>query len=388
MFEHRITIFKLFGFAVRVDASWLFVAFLITWSLAIGYFPYKYPYLPAADYWWMGIVSALGLFGSIVVHEFSHSLVARQYGLPMKGITLFIFGGVAEMGDEPRDAKTEFLMAIAGPITSILIGVMFYAIYRAGGASWPIPVAGVVAYLAWINWLLAAFNLIPAFPLDGGRVLRSALWRWKGNLNRATRVASRIGSGFGILLMVLGVWQLFTGNFIAALWWFMLGLFLRGAAQSSYQQLIIRQALGGEPVSHLMKTDPVTVTPDLSIEDLVEGYIYKKHFKMFPVVPAGSEKLAGCVSTKEVKRVPREEWRQHAVREVLQPCSKDNTISPDTDAVEAPARISKTGQSRLMVVDRDRLVGVLALKDLTGFLASKLELEGDSSQDTPHAVSH
>ncbi|HTX35920.1 MAG TPA: site-2 protease family protein [Bryobacteraceae bacterium] len=388
MFGHRITIFKLFGFEVRVDASWLFIALLITWTLAVGYFPFKYRGLPAGDYWWMGVVSALGLFGSIVVHEFSHSLVAQRYGLPMKGITLFIFGGVAEMGEEPRNAKTEFLMAIAGPITSIVIGAIFYAIYQAGEPVWPAPVAGVIGYLAWINWLLAAFNLIPAFPLDGGRVLRSALWHWNGNLTRATRVASSIGSGFGVVLILLGVWQLWEANFIAAIWWVMLGLFLRSAAQSSYRQLVIRQALEGEPVSHLMKTNPVTVSPDLSIEDLVEGYIYTKHFKMFPVVPAGSEKLAGCVTTSGVKRVPREEWTQHTVREVLQPCTPDNTISPDTDAVDALAQISKSGQSRLMVVDRDRLVGVIALKDLTGYLASKLELEEDSSPHTPHTVSH
>jgi Zn-dependent protease/CBS domain-containing protein len=388
MFRHRVTIFRLFGFEVRVDASWLFIALLITWSLAVGYFPYRYRGLSTGDYWWMGVVSALALFGSIVVHEFSHSLVARRYGLPMKGITLFIFGGVAEMGDEPRDAKTEFLMAIAGPIASIVIGVIFYLIYQGGAAVWPVPIVGVLAYLAWINWLLAAFNLIPAFPLDGGRVLRSALWHWNRNLSRATRVASTIGQGFGFLLMLLGVWQLFEANFISAIWWFLLGMFLRSAAKSSYRQLIIRQALEGEPVRRLMKTDPVTVSPDLSIEDLVEDYIYPKHFKMFPVVPAGSEKLAGCVTTNGVRKVPREEWNQHTVREVLQPCSPENTISPDTDAIDALAQISKSGQSRLMVVDRDRLVGILALKDLTGFLASKLDLEGDLPSDPPGVTTH
>jgi Zn-dependent protease/predicted transcriptional regulator len=323
-----------------------------------------------------------------VVHEFSHSLVARRYGLRMKGITLFIFGGVAEMGDEPGNAKTEFLMAIAGPVTSIVIGFIAYAIYRAGEPAWPIPAVGIFYYLSWINWVLAGFNLIPAFPLDGGRVLRSILWYWNGNLSRATRVASVIGSGFGILLILLAVWELFTGGFIAAMWYFLLGLFLRDAAQSSYRQLIIRQALQGEPVRRFMNTDPVTVPPDLSIEQLVEDYVYKQHYKMFPVVPLGSEHLAGCVTTSAVKRVPREEWQQHSVREVLQPCSNDNTISPDTDAVKALAQISRSGQSRLMVVDRDRLVGVISLKDLMRFLAAKLDLEGDSRSGTPHMLPH
>jgi Zn-dependent protease/predicted transcriptional regulator len=385
MFGHRITLFRLFGFEVRVDASWLLMALLVTWSLAVGYFPYKYHNLSIGTYWWMGILSALGLFGSIVVHEFSHSLVARRYGLPMKGITLFIFGGVAEMGEEPGNAKTEFLMAIAGPIASILIGLLFYAIYRAGGAAWSMPVAGVIAYLAGINWLLAAFNLVPAFPLDGGRVLRSALWYWRGNLAGATRIASAIGSGFGVVLIVLGVWQLLAGNFIGAMWWFLLGLFLRGAAESSYRQMMIRRALEGEPVRRFMNTEPVTVSPDLSIADLVEDYIYRKHFKMFPVVPAGSETLAGCVTIEGVKGVPRAEWSQHSVREVLQPCSAENTIRPDADAVEALAKISRSGQSRLMVVDREHLLGVIALKDLTGFLATKLDLEGHF---LPQTMSH
>jgi Zn-dependent protease/predicted transcriptional regulator len=386
MFSHRVTLFKLLGFEVRVDASWLLIALLISWSLAVGYFPYRYHGLSTGDYWWMGIAAALGLFVSIVVHEFAHSVVARHYGLPMKGITLFIFGGVAEMGDEPSNAKTEFLMAIAGPITSILIGVFFYAFHQAVLTVWPVPVLGILAYLAWINWILAAFNMIPAFPLDGGRVLRSALWQWKGNLASATRVASSIGSGFGVLLMIVAVWQLWEGNFIGAMWYFLLGMFLRRAAESSYQQLVIRKALEGEPVRRFMNSNPVTVTPDLSIENLVEDYIYKKHYKMFPVVTGESQTLAGCVTSSNVKNVPREEWSRHQVREVLQPCSTENTISPDADAVKALAQISRSGQSRLMVVDHNHLVGVLALKDLMGFLASKMDLEGDFRSHTPHPL--
>lgn len=378
MFRHRMKLFKLFGFEVRIDASWLFLALLITWSLAVGYFPFLYRGLTTADYWWMGVVSALGLFGSIVAHEFSHSLVARRYGLPMKGITLFIFGGVAEMGSEPESAWIEFRMAIAGPIASILIGCVFYLVSELGKTAWPAPVAGVISYLAWINWVLAAFNLIPAFPLDGGRVLRSALWHRSGNLGSATRAASRIGSGFGVLLMAMAVWQLLVGNFITAMWWFLLGMFLRGAAESSYQQLIILNALQGEPVSRFMNTNLVTVSPDLSVEDLVEDYIYKNPYKMFPVISEGSNELAGCVTTSGVRSVPRNEWKQHRVREVLQPCSPENTISPDADAVKALTQIAKTGQSRLMVVDHDHLVGVIGSKDLIGFLTAKLDLEGES----------
>ena len=214
-------------------------------------------------------------------------------------------------------------------------------------------------------------------------MLRSALWYWRGNLSSATRIASSIGSGFGILLMVLAVWQLFAGNFIGAMWWFLIGLFLRGAAESSYRQLMMRQALEGEPVRRLMNSDPVTVTPETSIENLVEDYIYKRHFKMFPVVAPGSERLAGCVTTSDVKKIPRGEWPMHRVQEVLHPCSEDNTVSPDTDAVKAFAKISKSGQSRLMVVDHERLVGVISLKDLMAYLAAKLDLEGDRWHGAP-----
>jgi Zn-dependent protease len=376
MFGRRITLFKLLGFEVRLDASWIIIAVLVTWSLAMGVFPYTYRGLPRSEYWWMGIAGALGLFGSIIIHEFSHSLVARRYGLRMRGITLFIFGGVAEMEDEPSSAKTEFLMAIAGPIASIALGLIFYLISRAGRQVWPVGLVGVLSYLSWINWVLAAFNLIPAFPLDGGRVLRSALWHFQGNLSRATRIATVIGEGFGILLMAFAIFQLFLGNLLGAFWYFLIGMFLRNASQTSYQQLMWRLALEGEPVRRFMHSDPVTVPPDLTLRDLVEDYIYRYHFKMYPVVADPEHHLAGCITTEEVKTIPREEWDRHTVQEVMQPCSPDNTVSPDTDAVKVLSKMSQTGLSRLLVTERDRLLAVISLKDLLNFLAVKLELEG------------
>lgn len=380
MFGARITLFKLFGFEVRIDASWLIIAALVTWSLAVGSFPNSYPGLAASVYWWMGVVGALALFGSIVVHELFHSLVARRFGLAMKGITLFVFGGVAEMEQEPPSAKAEFFMAIAGPIASVLIGAAFYLVYRAGRGVWPAPAVGVVAYLYWINWILAAFNLIPAFPLDGGRVLRSALWyRWKGDLPRATRVASSIGSGFGVLLIVLAVLQLFQGNLVGAVWWFLIGMFLRGASRSSYQQTVVRTVLQGEPVRRFMKIDPVTVPPDISIEDLVNEYVYRYHYKMFPVV-TGSDQVAGCVTTQQIKTIPREDWRRRSALDVMQPSSPENTVSPDSDTMKALSIMSKTKRSRLMVAERGRLVGVIALKDLLSFLSLKLDLEGQPAE--------
>jgi Zn-dependent protease/predicted transcriptional regulator len=375
MFGRRITLFKMLGFEVRVDASWLLIAFLITWSLAVGVFPNELPGLLTGTYWWMGIAGALGLFGSIVIHEFSHSIVARHYGVPMKGITLFIFGGVAEMEEEPPNPKTEFLMAIAGPLASVAIGGVFYAIGVAARTSWPIEFLAVVGYLSSTNWLLAGFNMIPAFPLDGGRVLRAALWQRSGNLVRATRTAAFAGSSFGTLLIVGGVLQLLWGNFVGAVWWFLLGMFLRMVSAASYHRVLLQSVLKGEPVRRFMNRNLVSVPPDITVQDLVDNYIYKYHRKMFPVV-TDSQQLVGCVSTEQVKKLPRSEWSQHNLREIAQPCSRQNTITPDTDAAKVLSIIGRAEDSPLLVVENDQLVAFVSPQDLLHFLSIKLELEG------------
>ena len=323
----------------------------------------------------MGIIGALGLFASIILHELSHSLIARRYGLPMKGITLFIFGGVAEMSDEPPNSRAEFMMAIAGPLASILIGFIFFVIYSmAVAAKSPILLKGVFQYLYSINFLLAVFNLIPAFPLDGGRILRSILWGVKGNLRWATRISSGIGNAFGIFLIIMGILNILRGSFINGMWWALIGLFVQNAAKGSYEQLVTRKALEGETVRRFMKPDPITVTPSTTIEQLVEDYIYKHHFKMFPVVE--SENMMGCITTKQVKDIPKEEWGQKTVGEIATACSPDNTIGVDEDAVKALSKMNQNGISRLLVTEKDRLAGVIALKDLLEFLSLKVELDG------------
>jgi Zn-dependent protease/predicted transcriptional regulator len=374
MFGKRIKLFKLLGFEVRVDLSWIIIAILIAWSLSTGLFPFRFKNLSVQTYWLMGIVGAVGLFLSIIIHEFCHSLVARKYGVPMKGITLFIFGGVAEMGDEPRTAKAEFIMAGVGPLSSIAIALVFYGIFTWGKASFSPSVNGVIGYLAWINAILAGFNLVPAFPLDGGRMLRSALWGWKKNLCWATRVSANIGSTFGILLIILGALQVLTGNFIGGMWWFLIGMFLQGAAKASYQQLITRKALEGEPLRRFMQKNPVTVAPSTSLERLVEDYIYQYHFKMFPVTE-DTDKLIGCITTKQVKEIPREAWGTKTVVEVAAPCSAENTIEPGADSVQALALMRKYNSSRLLVAEGGHLVGIITLKDLMKFLALKVELD-------------
>jgi Zn-dependent protease/CBS domain-containing protein len=377
MFGKRVKLFKLLGFEVNIDLSWIIIAVLITWSLAAGLFPYLYPGQERQTYWIMGVVGALGLFASIVAHEFCHSIVARRFGMPMKGITLFIFGGVAEMGDEPPTAKAEFSMAIVGPISSLVIALIFYLIYRAGvSGGWDTPVNGVIYYIAYINAILAAFNLLPAFPLDGGRVLRSILWGTKGNLRWATRVSSSIGATFGIGLIILGIFQFIYGNVIGGVWMFLIGMFLRNAAQMSYQQLLVRKALEGEKVSRFMNTNPVAVQDSITVEHLVEDYIYKHHYKMFPVM--SGDKLVGCITTRQVKEIPRDAWSRETIREAASQCSPENTISPDTDAIKALAMMTQSGVSRMLVVENGRLVGIVTLKDLLDFFSLKVELEEQS----------
>lgn len=351
MITKRFKIFSLLGFPIYLDLSWFAIAILIAWSLATGYFPSQVEDLQPGVYWTMGIAGALGLFASILAHELGHAVVARRFDLPISGITLFIFGGVAELTKEPPSPKAEFFVAIAGPIVSVIIALACFAVTWFNQSLLPTTVVLVIAYLALINAVVVAFNLIPAFPLDGGRILRSILWYLKGNLRWATRISSSLGSAFGLFLIILALINLLAGALLAALWQFLIGMFLRNAAQMSYQQVVVRRALEGEPVSRFMRTDVITVDSSLSLDQLVENYIYRFHHKMFPVTDR--EQLVGCVTTRDVQRIERERWPQTEVGQIAGKCEQDNTITPETDAMEALARFSHSGASRMMVVSND-----------------------------------
>lgn len=375
MFGRSVTLFKLFGFEVKIDFSWLILGMLISWSLAKGFFPSHYRGLSTETYWAMGVASAFGLLISVVFHELWHSLVARRFGVPMRGITLFIFGGVAEMTEEPPHPRAEFFMAIAGPISSIFLGLIFLGLgYFAPAGGWPRPVAGVLVYLGILNLVLAGFNLIPAFPLDGGRILRAILWGWKNNLRRATRVASQFGGAFGLILIFLGALDFIFGNMISGLWLFLIGLFLRGASQTAYRQLLIRQAFEGERVRRFMKEEPISVSSTITLQQLVDDFILKHHFEMFPVVD--NDHLIGCITLNQVKEIPREQWALKQVSEVMARCGVENTIEPDKDALEALSQMNRVKSSRLMVVDKGKILGMIALKDMMKFISLKLDLEG------------
>ena len=375
MFGKRITLFRLLGVEIKADASWLFLAVLVAWSLAEGVFPDYLEGLPTVTYWTMAAVGVAGLFASIILHELGHSIVARRRGIPIKQISLFLFGGVAEMEEEPPSAASELAMAVAGPATSLLLAVaLFAARLLLGALGAPGTLLAVVSYLVLLNTVLAVFNMLPAFPLDGGRVLRAGLWSWRGDLRWATRVASSIGSGFGMLLIVLAVMAFLRGNLLGGLWWFMIGMFMRNASQTSYRQVLVRRVLEGEPIRRFMESDPVTVPRLASVMSLVRDYVYRYHYKMYPVVEGDS--LVGCVTTRDIKKIPQDEWEQYTVGEIMGGCTPENSIHPDADAMKALVTMSHTGASRLLVVQDGGLVGIITLKDLLGFLSIKMDLEG------------
>jgi Zn-dependent protease/CBS domain-containing protein len=384
MFGMRWRIVRLLGIPVYIDASWLIILALMTLSLAQAfpvllqdYFPAVAPATAAFIYWIMAVVAAVAFFGCILLHELGHAIVARTHGAPIRGITLFLFGGVAEIGEEPASAGNEFLMAVAGPAVSLLLALFLGGLALAGRVvGWPPPVILVLAYLGFFNLAVLVFNLIPAFPLDGGRVLRSILWGVTGNLRKATYWCARIGQVFAFLLMAFGVLQIFRGYMWDGIWLGLIGMFLNNAARSGYEQVLIRQALQGEPIRQFMTTDPIAVPPSLDLRHWVEDYVYRYHHKAFPVVEGGH--LEGLIDTRDLAAIPRAEWERHTVREVMRHDLEGLTVSPDTDALQALTRIRRAPAARLLVTEGGRLVGILGVKDLMHFLNVRLELEGGS----------
>lgn len=374
MFIKRIELFTLLGFRVSLDLSWFLLAVLIVWTLASGYFPTIIEGQDFQTYLWMGVAGAIGLFASIILHEFAHALVARRYDLPISGITLFIFGGVAEMADEPQSPAAEFLVAIAGPIASVVIAAVFYLTETRVLAAADLPqLAAVVHYLAVINLVLAVFNMLPAFPLDGGRILRSILWWLQGSLRKATRTAAFFGVALASLVMALGVVNIVAGAFVAGMWQLLIGFFIYNAAGASRMQVALRQVLKGVPIRQLMVADPVTVGPDISVQALVEDYFYRHYHKFFPVVEDGT--VAGCVTVRQVSEIARDKWPSTHVRDIMTPCNAENTLAPDTDALAALRKMQGGRATHYLVVADGTLQGMVTMKDLMSYLSIRLELE-------------
>ncbi len=379
MFGREKTLFHLFGIPIKASLSWLFLVALVLATLSIGWFPDSRwgvgPGRPWYVYWGLGLAGTIGLFASLIVHELCHSLVARRTGMPVGGITLFIFGGVSELQDEPPTAFSEFFMAIVGPLSSVLIAVVLLALWLVGkGLGWSAAAQSLLQYLWHINFLLAAFNSLPAFPLDGGRVVRSILWGLSGDLRTATNIAANIGSFFGFGLICLGIFALFQGWMIPGLWAMVLGFFLRQAAQSSLRMVIMRQHLEGERIRDFMTTDLVTVPRDLDLQEFVDSYVFHHRFNYYPVVDEEGV-IVGLVSARAPRDVPRGEWAQTAVGQVQTPLEETMVLDPDADAVEALALLRNRDESQAIVVEEGEPVGTITLRDLLQFLALKIDLE-------------
>ena len=374
MLKRKAELFKLFGFTVSVDVSWGIILFLVVWSLAKGAFPAYYPDLSMQTYWIMGVIGALGLFISIIIHEFSHSLVARKYGLDIKGITLFIFGGVAEMKDEPDNPKTEFFMAIAGPIASLLLSLLFGVFYQvATVAGLPVPIIAILGYLSAINMLLAIFNMVPAFPTDGGRILRAIIWWLKGDIRMATLLASRISVIFALFIIFTGFMHLIQGNVMGGVWWILIGSFLFSAANSSYQSLLIKQSFAGKKVRDYMNADPVTVPSDITLQEFVDKYLYRYHYKMYPVTQEGT--ISGIITLSALKSVSPEQWSTMQVAQIMQKATEDNTLPATLSVQEAMVIMNESDISRMLVQKDHKIVGIITLKDLLEYFTIKIELE-------------
>jgi len=351
---------RIAGIRIGINWSWLVVFALIVWSLAASVFPSQNPGLSDGDYLAMAVVAALLFFTSLLLHELGHALQARREGVEIEGINLWLFGGVAQFKGSFPSAGAEFRIAIAGPLVTLVIGALFVAAAGIGGL--PSAVDGVVAWVGYTNVLLLAFNLLPALPLDGGRVLRSALWQARGDLRWATAVASGVGRGFGFLLIWLGIFMfIFEGSFSGA-WLAFIGWFLLQAATGEARYVATEQALAGLRVRDLMVREPATVDADLSLGRFMDDVAWSRRYTTYPVLDNGHP--VGLLAFRSVAAVPRDEWDTRRVQDTMIPRNEVPLLTEDESAIDALAKLSSSDVNRGLVVDDGSLLGLLSITDL------------------------
>jgi Zn-dependent protease/CBS domain-containing protein len=368
--KHAWRIGRVFGIDIRIDSSWLVIFVLITWSLAGSYFPGAHPRWSFALNWAMGVLTSLFFFASVLAHELTHSLVAKKQGEEVTSITLFILGGVAQIKEEPDEPLKEFAMAVVGPLSSFGLALIFFLLSLLLA---PVsePLGAAASYLAFINLALGAFNLLPGFPMDGGRVFRAILWKAMGDLKKATRIASMAGDGIAYLLIFLGIIQFLRGNF-GGLWLVLIGWFLHNAATRGYSQVMIKSALEGLKARDLMNTDFETVPAGLPVQNLVDDYILKKKERVFLVTVGGD--LKGIVCLEDVKALPREDWAQSPVSQIMTPKDKLHSVSLDADGAQILATLTAQDVHQVPVMDGDKVAGVICRSDVLRVLQLKSEL--------------
>jgi len=367
---------RLLGVPVKIHYTLILGVLLISWTLAVGYLPVEYPGLSTETYWTIGIIGAILLFTSVLIHELAHSYIAKKSGLPVRRIMLFIFGGVAEIEEEPKEASLEFRMAVVGPLTSFAIAFVLWLLqYGTRAFGGDVVIFAPLEYGAYINVLLGGFNLLPAFPLDGGRVLRAIIWRWKKNLIKATRIATRIGVFFSYVLIFWGLIFVIGGAFIGGLWLVLIGWFLKNGAESSYSQTIISEALADISIRDIMTREVHTVDQDLSLKEIAETHFSQYKHGGFPVVK--DSQLLGLITLQDVRKIPREKWQETRVSDVMTPCERLKCASPDEMAADALAKMSKQNVGRLPVQENGRLVGIVTRSDIMRAIQIKTELGGE-----------
>jgi Zn-dependent protease/predicted transcriptional regulator len=390
MFSGGFSIGRVFGIDIRIDWSWLFIFVLVTWNLA-DVFGQVHTNWGAVLTWGTSVVAALLFFASVLAHELAHSLVARAQGVPVRSITLFLFGGVSSIERDPSSARNEFLMAFVGPLTSIVIGIVLLLIAGAGTGSISAsvtdptqaiallnPLTTLLMWLGSVNVFVGFFNLIPGFPLDGGRVVRAILWALTDDLRSSTRWASVLGQLIAWLMilagiaMVFGVQIPFFGTGLGGLWLAFIGWFLNTASAQSYRQLVIHDILEGVGVSRMMRSEPPTVAPNVSVSSLVHDYIMGHEDRAFPVMEDG--RLVGLVTLEDVRHASRETWETATVREIMTPADELVEVRPEEDAAEALNKLTARNVGQLPVTQDDKLVGLLRRQDLVNWLQLHSEL--------------
>jgi Zn-dependent protease/CBS domain-containing protein len=370
MSQRGVSLGRILGIPIELDYSWFLVFALVAWTLAAGYFPAEFKNWPVAEYWIVGIVTAILFFVSVLLHELGHSVVARRNKIPVTGIRLFIFGGVSQIGTEPPSAGVEFVMAVVGPLVSFGLAAIF-GVLSVALASFT-PAVALTRYLAYINAVLGAFNLIPGFPLDGGRVLRSIVWGATHNLDRATSVAGTAGRFIGFLFILVGVWQVITGNFINGLWIGFIGWFLESAAGSQMQQQRIHGLLAGHKVSEAMSRDYTTVKPGLTLQQLVDDHILSTGQRSFIVQENGH--VDGLLTLHDIKEVQRDNWSTTTAGQIMVPLADLKRIGPETELWDAIEEMERDGVNQLPVMADGQMVGMLRRDDILSYLRVVREL--------------
>ena len=372
--DNGIKLGKLFGIDISLGYSWFFIFALITLGLAFALFPQMSPGLNTSVYIAMGVITSLLFFASVLLHELVHSLVAKSYGINVEGIRLMIFGGVSQLTEEPRTPRVEFWMAFAGPLTSLVLGGIFLGAFFASRQFGLGPFIVVPAFwLGYINILLGVFNLLPGFPLDGGRVLRAIVWHFTGSLKRSTAVAAGLGKGLSYTMMLVGVLGPLFGNF-TLLWFILIGWYLLRASEAGYRQVVFEEAIQGIKVDQAMTMNPETVNPDINIEDAVKDYFMKHRWIIYPVVE--NDNVEGVISINKLKDVPRRSWKRKRVRDVMEPLSTDIVTSPDSEISDIMPKLnSKKTEGRVLVMKDDHLLGILTRADILRTIRRRLQRE-------------